>query len=88
VYRGYHSVRRLWLGLIARLLLRFMQETGQAVAIKALSRSILTTKTLDHIESEINILRSLRSRHITELTDVIVSFHLLSSRGLFNCTWL
>ncbi|QRV98918.1 unc51-like kinase [Ceratobasidium sp. AG-Ba] len=46
-------------------------ETRRAVAIKTISRSILTTKLLDNLESEINILKSLKNRHITELTDII-----------------
>ncbi|CAE6406192.1 hypothetical protein ACGC1H_006312 [Rhizoctonia solani] len=46
-------------------------ETRRAVAIKTISRSILTTKLLDNLESEINILKSLKSRHITELTDIV-----------------
>ena len=42
------------------------------MAIKTISRSILTTKLLDNLESEISILKSLKNRHITELTDIIV----------------
>ncbi|CAE7232152.1 unnamed protein product, partial [Rhizoctonia solani] len=34
-------------------------------------RSILTTKLLDNLESEISILKSLKNRHITELTDIV-----------------
>ncbi|CAE6492256.1 unnamed protein product [Rhizoctonia solani] len=46
-------------------------ETRRAVAIKTISRSILTSKLLDNLESEINILKSLKNRHITELTDIV-----------------
>ncbi|KAF8752365.1 hypothetical protein RHS01_07834 [Rhizoctonia solani] len=46
-------------------------ESRRAVAIKTISRSILTTKLLDNLESEINILKSLKNKHITELTDIV-----------------
>ncbi|KAG9127580.1 Serine/threonine-protein kinase [Ceratobasidium sp. 392] len=66
VYRGYHGIGD---GTIADASLK---ETRRVVAIKTISRSILTTKLLDNLESEINILKSLKNRHITELTDIIV----------------
>lgn len=50
-----------------------MQTTRKAVAIKTVSRSILTHKLLENLESEIAILKALRHKNITELTDIVVS---------------
>ncbi|KAH7337686.1 kinase-like domain-containing protein [Rhizoctonia solani] len=58
-------------GSFATVYRGYHSETRRAVAIKTISRSILTTKLLDNLESEINILKSLKNRHITELTDIV-----------------
>ncbi|KAJ1301060.1 hypothetical protein OPQ81_003478 [Rhizoctonia solani] len=58
-------------GSFATVYRGYHSETRRAVAIKTISRSILTTKLLDNLESEINILKSLKSKHITELTDIV-----------------
>ncbi|KAG9091100.1 Serine/threonine-protein kinase [Ceratobasidium sp. 370] len=58
-------------GSFATVFRGYHSETRRAVAIKTISRSILTTKLLDNLESEISILKSLKNRHITELTDII-----------------
>ncbi|KAG8761945.1 Serine/threonine-protein kinase [Ceratobasidium sp. 423] len=58
-------------GSFATVYRGYHNETRRAVAIKTISRSILTTKLLDNLESEINILKSLKNRHITELTDIV-----------------
>lgn len=43
------------------------------VAIKTVSRSILTSKLLDNLHTEIDILKSLSHRHITKLIDIVAS---------------
>jgi serine/threonine-protein kinase ULK2 len=48
------------------------QQTRKAVAIKTISRAILTHKLLENLESEINILKALNYKHITELKDIVV----------------
>jgi serine/threonine protein kinase len=47
------------------------------VAIKTVSRSSLSTKLVENLQSEIDILKSLSHRHITKLIDIIVRFILL-----------
>ncbi|KAF9515058.1 hypothetical protein BS47DRAFT_1391977 [Hydnum rufescens UP504] len=46
-------------------------KNRNAVAVKTISRAILTTKLLDNLESEINILKSLDHAHITRLKDIV-----------------
>ncbi|EIN14702.1 kinase-like protein [Punctularia strigosozonata HHB-11173 SS5] len=46
-------------------------ETHQQVAIKTIKRDGLTTKLLDNLKSEIDILKSLSHRHITKLLDIV-----------------
>ncbi|CAE6467887.1 unnamed protein product [Rhizoctonia solani] len=58
-------------GSFATVYRGYHSETRRAVAIKTISRSILTSKLLDNLESEISILKSLKNRHITELTDIV-----------------
>ncbi len=48
------------------------QKNRSAVAIKTVSKSILTSKLLDNLESEIAILKSLDHRNITALKDIVV----------------
>lgn len=52
--------------------MNLLQATHEAVAIKAVSRSILTSKLLDNLKSEIDILKQLSHKHITLLTDIVV----------------
>ena len=42
-----------------------------AVAIKTVSRTILTPKLVDNLESEISILKQLKHPHITELIEIV-----------------
>ena len=42
------------------------------MAIKTVSRSSLSTKLVENLQSEIDILKSLSHRHITKLIDIIV----------------
>jgi serine/threonine-protein kinase ULK/ATG1 len=44
-----------------------------SVAIKAVSRQKLTSKLLDNLESEINILKAINHPNIVALTDCFVS---------------
>ena len=48
------------------------QKNRSAVAIKTVSKSILTSKLLDNLESEIAILKSLDHGNITALKDIVV----------------
>ena len=48
-----------------------VQDTRAAVAIKTLSRKILTPKLVDNLESEISILKQLKHKHITHLIDIL-----------------
>ena len=48
-----------------------MQDTRAAVAIKTISRTILTPKLIDNLESEISILKQLKHKHITQLIDIL-----------------
>ncbi|RKP24493.1 kinase-like domain-containing protein, partial [Syncephalis pseudoplumigaleata] len=45
------------------------RSTGQRVAVKAVSRSKLTKKLLENLESEIKILKSVRHDHVVHLFD-------------------
>jgi len=47
------------------------QDTRAAVAIKTISRTILTPKLIDNLESEISILKQLKHKHITRLIDIL-----------------
>ena len=49
------------------------QDTRAAVAIKTVSRTILTPKLVENLESEINILKALKHPHITELIEIVKS---------------
>ena len=44
-----------------------------AVAIKAVSRSILKPKLLESLQSEIRIMKQLSHKHITKLIDIKVT---------------
>lgn len=58
-------------GSFATVYKGFHSTTRKAVAIKTVSRSILTHKLLENLESEIAILKALRHKNITELTDIV-----------------
>ena len=49
------------------------QKTRDPIAIKAVSRQKLTTKLLENLESEINILKAINHRNITALEECFVS---------------
>lgn len=49
-----------------------LQESRQEVAIKTVSRSSLSNKLVENLQSEIDILKSLSHRHITKLIDIVV----------------
>lgn len=75
VYKGYHNVS------LTTPVIRLsddetrdvaLQKSRKAVAIKTVSRSILTHKLLENLESEISILKALTHKHITELKDIVV----------------
>ena len=79
VYKGYHSVSRVPVVLL-NLSQLSLQETHKQVAIKTVSRSKLTTKLFENLQSEIEILKALSHRHITRLLDIVVrSTNLLNS---------
>lgn len=53
-----------------------LQSSAKKIAIKVVSRQKLTTKLLENLESEINILKSIHHRNIVALLDCFVStFH-------------
>ena len=56
------------------------QETRQEVAVKTVSRASLkdTTKLVENLRGEIDILKSLSHRHITRLIDIVVRILCLS----------
>ncbi|KAF8523694.1 kinase-like protein [Hysterangium stoloniferum] len=60
-------------GSFATVYKGYHEATHKAVAIKAVSRSILTSKLLDNLKSEIDILKQLSHKHITLLTDIVRS---------------
>ena len=74
VYKGYHEVC-LAMGCQEPLALTYgdtQQETHEQVAIKTVSRSSLTSKLFENLQSEIDILKSLSHRHITKLINIVV----------------
>jgi len=73
VYKGYHSVSPNPTHLTCSTLSNpLCQETHKQVAIKTVSRSKLTTKLFENLQSEIEILKALSHRHITRLLDIVV----------------
>ncbi|KAF8573810.1 Pkinase-domain-containing protein [Ramaria rubella] len=60
-------------GSFATVYKGYHQTSHQPVAIKAVSRSILTSKLLENLKSEIDILKQLSHKHITLLTDIVHS---------------
>ncbi|KAI0265342.1 kinase-like protein [Gloeopeniophorella convolvens] len=61
VYKGYNEASRVFT----------ISDTRQEVAIKTVSRSGLSTKLFENLQSEIDILKSLSHRHITKLIDIV-----------------
>lgn len=49
------------------------QETRGQVAVKTVSRKLLTAKLLENLQTEIKILKALNHKHITRLVEIIVS---------------
>ena len=78
VYKGYHSVSPRPSRLAQSS--PSLQVTHNQVAIKTVSRSKLTTKLFENLQSEIEILKALSHRHITRLLDIVVR-----STDLFKC---
>ena len=73
VYKGYHSVSlNPSRPTCPSLSKSSLQETHKQVAIKTVSRSKLTTKLFENLQSEIEILKALSHRHITRLLDIVV----------------
>ncbi|GJJ14702.1 hypothetical protein Clacol_008969 [Clathrus columnatus] len=75
--RPYIITQEIGKGSFATVYKGYHQNTHEAVAIKAVSRSILTTKLLENLKSEIDILKQLSHKHITLLVDIIVCSRLL-----------
>lgn len=69
--RPYVIVSDIGKGSFATVYKGYHEETHHQVAIKAVSREILTPKLLDNLQSEIEILKSLSHRHITKLIDIV-----------------
>ena len=72
VYKGYHSVSPTLSRTTPLASFKCIQETHKQVAIKTVSRSKLTTKLFENLQSEIEILKALSHRHITRLLDIVV----------------
>ncbi|KIJ28312.1 hypothetical protein M422DRAFT_135435, partial [Sphaerobolus stellatus SS14] len=60
-------------GSFATVYKGYHQDTHEAVAIKAVSRAILTAKLLENLKSEIDILKKLSYTHITKLQEIVHS---------------
>ncbi|KAI0062486.1 kinase-like protein [Artomyces pyxidatus] len=58
-------------GSFATVYKGYHEGTRQEVAIKTVSRSNLSTKLFENLQSEIDILKSLSHRHITKLLDIV-----------------
>ncbi|CAG7850397.1 Serine/threonine-protein kinase ATG1 {ECO:0000250/UniProtKB:P53104} {ECO:0000250/UniProtKB:P53104}; AltName: Full=Autophagy-related protein 1 {ECO:0000250/UniProtKB:P53104} [Serendipita indica DSM 11827] len=58
-------------GSFATVYRGYHKDSRMAVAIKTVSRTILTPKLVDNLESEINILKQLKHAHITELIEIV-----------------
>lgn len=82
VYRSFHrhfgmcddypSTLGLTICLGVSMLTLLFQNSKEQVAIKTVSRSSLSSKLVDNLQSEIEILKSLSHRHITKLIDIVV----------------
>ncbi|THH10496.1 hypothetical protein EW146_g8351 [Bondarzewia mesenterica] len=69
--KPYVLVGDLGKGSFATVYKGYHEETRVEVAIKTVSRSSLSTKLLENLQSEIYILKSLSHRHITRLIDIV-----------------
>ncbi|KAI0043068.1 Pkinase-domain-containing protein [Auriscalpium vulgare] len=69
--RPYVLTGDLGAGSFATVYKGYNEETRQEVAVKTVSRSTLSTKLFENLQSEIDILKSLSHRHITRLIDII-----------------
>ncbi|KAH9997071.1 kinase-like protein [Russula vinacea] len=69
--RPYVIVSRLGKGSFATVYKGYNEESRHEVAIKTVSRSGLSTKLVENLQSEIDILKSLSHRHITRLIDIV-----------------
>ncbi|KAH9956369.1 kinase-like domain-containing protein [Russula dissimulans] len=69
--RPYVIVSDLGKGSFATVYKGYNEETRHEVAIKTVSRSNLSTKLVENLQSEIDILKSLSHRHITKLIDIV-----------------
>ncbi|KAG8904296.1 Serine/threonine-protein kinase [Tulasnella sp. 403] len=67
----YIITQEIGKGSFATVYKGFHDKTRKAVAVKTVSRSILTHKLLENLESEIAILKALTHKHITELKDIV-----------------
>ncbi|KAH0831348.1 kinase-like protein [Lanmaoa asiatica] len=69
--RPYVIVSDIGKGSFATVYKGYHEDTHHTVAIKSVRRDILTSKLLDNLQSEIEILKSLSHRHITKLIDIV-----------------
>ncbi|EJD01812.1 kinase-like protein [Fomitiporia mediterranea MF3/22] len=71
--RPYVLTSELGKGSFAIVYKGYNENTKEHVAIKTVSRSGLSSKLFDNLQSEIDILKSLSHRHITKLIDIVRS---------------
>lgn len=69
--KPYVVVAEVGKGSFATVYKGYHSETHKQVAIKTVSRSKLTTKLFENLQSEIEILKALSHRHITRLLDIV-----------------
>ncbi|KAI0318208.1 kinase-like protein [Amylostereum chailletii] len=69
--RPYILVGELGKGSFATVYKGYHEETRKDVAVKTVSKSSLSTKLFENLQSEIEILKSLSHRHITKLIDIV-----------------
>ncbi|KAI9507093.1 kinase-like protein [Russula earlei] len=69
--KPYVIVSDLGKGSFATVYKGYNEETRHEVAIKTVSRSNLSSKLVENLQSEIDILKSLNHRHITKLIDIV-----------------
>ncbi|KZS96920.1 other/ULK/ULK protein kinase [Sistotremastrum niveocremeum HHB9708] len=68
--RPYVLSAEIGKGSFATVYRGYHEVTRQVVAVKTVSRSILTPKLVDNLWSEIHILKQLSHKHITQLIDI------------------
>ncbi|KAF5325138.1 hypothetical protein D9619_009962 [Psilocybe cf. subviscida] len=69
--RPYVVVTEIGKGSFATVYKGYHEETRSDVAVKAVKRDSLSTKLFENLQSEIQILKQLRYRHITKLLDIV-----------------